>query len=99
MFQGIRSSVVAAHSIADQLAKTPLVPPNIPKMINDTANTAFITGMGHAMLIGAVIMIGAAVLTYIILPAQVIRPEEVPAHGEAVAAADGMEVEGLAAGD
>jgi hypothetical protein len=75
-FQGISSSIQGAHMVATSLAETPLVPPDVPQMIIDTANQAFVLGMNNAMLIGSIIMICTAVLTYFILPAHVRRSQD-----------------------
>jgi|FLYN01.1.fsa_nt_gi EmrB/QacA subfamily drug resistance transporter len=76
IWPAITSSIQGAHIVANRLAEVPLVPPDVPRQIIDTANAAFMTGMNNAMLIGSLIMIGTAVLTYFILPAQVGRSEE-----------------------
>jgi EmrB/QacA subfamily drug resistance transporter len=66
VFDATRLSVqqahVAAHSIAD---------PRIAQMVTGVANQAFISGMAEAMLVGALILAVAAVLTLAILPVQV----------------------------
>lgn len=75
-FQAISSSIQAAHIVANRLSELPIVPPEAPQLIIDTANQAFMTGMNNAMLVGSIIMVGAAVFTFIFLPAQVRRSEE-----------------------
>jgi len=63
---GVEEAHVAAHSIAD---------PRIAQMVTDVANQAFISGMAEAMLVGALILAVAAVLTFAILPVKV-RPAD-----------------------
>jgi len=59
---GIQEAHVAAHGIAD---------PRIAQMVTDAANGAFVSGMAEAMLVGAVILAVAAVLTFVVLPVKV----------------------------
>ncbi len=59
---GVQEAHVVARSIAD---------PRIAQMVADAANQAFVSGMASAMLIGAVILTVAAVLTFAILPVKV----------------------------
>lgn len=59
---GVQEAHVAAQSIAD---------PRIAQMVTDAANAAFISGMAEAMLVGAVILVVASVLTFAILPVKV----------------------------
>jgi hypothetical protein len=40
-------------------------------MVTDAANTAFVSGMAEAMLVGAVILAVAGVLTFAVLPVKV----------------------------
>ena len=70
-FEAISSSVQGAHVIAHHIGASP-----IAQTITDTANQAFVSGMTEAMLVGAVILGVASVLTFAILPAQVRHPEE-----------------------
>ncbi len=76
IWPAITNSIQGAHIVADRMSQIPLIPPDVPQQIIDTTNAAFMTGMNNAMLIGSIIMFGAAVLTYLILPAQVRRSEE-----------------------
>ena len=76
IWPAIESSIQGAHIVANRMAEVPLVPAEIPQQIIDTSNAAFMTGMNQAMLVGSLIMIATAVLTYFILPAQVRRSEE-----------------------
>ncbi len=64
---GVQEAHVAAHSIAD---------PCVAQMVVDAANQAFVSGMAEAMLVGAVILGVASVLTFAILPAQVGRSDD-----------------------
>jgi hypothetical protein len=59
---GVQQAHVAAHSISD---------PRLAQMVADAANTAFVSGMAEAMLVGAVILAVAAMLTFAILPVKV----------------------------
>jgi hypothetical protein len=76
IWPAIESSIQGAHIVASRMAEVPLVPAAIPQQIIDTSNAAFMTGMNQAMLVGSLIMLATAVLTYFILPAQVRRSEE-----------------------
>jgi len=70
-FDAISSGVQQAHVIAHSIAA-----PRIAQLITDAANQAFVSGMAEAMLVGAVILGVAAVLTFAILPAQVRRSDD-----------------------
>lgn len=95
-FAAISSSIQGAHIVASRLAGVPLVPPEVPQQIIDTANQSFMTGMTNAMLIGSIIMVGTAVLTYFILPTQVRRSEdETPAEHEVAPGATVPQTGGL----
>ena len=59
---GVQEAHVAAQSISD---------PHIAQMVTDAANAAFVSGMAEAMLVGAVILAVASVLTFAILPVKV----------------------------
>ncbi len=59
---GVQEAHVAAHNIAD---------PRVAQMVVDAANQAFVSGMAEAMLVGAVILGVASVLTFAILPIKV----------------------------
>lgn len=63
---GVQQAHVVATSIAD---------PRIAQLITGAANGAFVSGMASAMLVGAVILAVAAVLTFAILPVKV-RPAD-----------------------
>ncbi len=65
-FNAISSGVQEAHVVAQSIAD-----PRIAQMVTDAANQAFVSGMAEAMLVGAVILGVAAVLTFAILPAKV----------------------------
>ncbi len=67
----IRSGIQAAHIVA---AKIPSAA--ISQIIVDGSNNAFVSGMKEALLIGAIIMAAAAVVTLMILPAKVQPPVE-----------------------
>jgi EmrB/QacA subfamily drug resistance transporter len=72
IYEGIASSIQAAH----QIALTAPLPEAARQTIVDTANHAFVTGMTDAMVIGSVIMFIAAGVALLILPARVQRPQE-----------------------
>jgi EmrB/QacA subfamily drug resistance transporter len=96
IWPAITSSIQGAHIVADRMAQIPLVPAEIPQQVIDTANNAFMAGMNQAMLIGSIIMLCTAVLTYFILPAQVRRSEEdVHAEHEAAQATSVPQAGGL----
>jgi EmrB/QacA subfamily drug resistance transporter len=79
----IASSIQAAHAIAAD----PRVPAAFGKIILDTANGAFVDGMGHAMLIGAGIMAVSVVFVLVVLPSRIKdTTEEAPIEFEAVPA-------------
>lgn len=72
--EAIRSSIYGAHYVAEEVvSKLPLVGENLSNVIKETTSTAFVTGMQNALLVAAAIMVGAAVVTLLILPAR-IRP-------------------------
>ncbi len=66
---GVQEAHVAAHSMAD---------PHIAQMVTDAANQAFVSGMAEAMLVGAVILAVASVLTFAILPVKVRDSDDNP---------------------
>lgn len=74
-FEIISSSIQGAHVFAGRLAEEG-TPGMFVDRIVDTANAAFVNGMTEAMVVGAVIMFAASVLTLLILPAEVQRAEE-----------------------
>jgi EmrB/QacA subfamily drug resistance transporter len=67
----IGSGIQAAHIVA---AKIP--DPAISKTINDLTNSAFVSGMRGALLVGTIIMITAGVITLVILPSKIRPPTE-----------------------
>jgi hypothetical protein len=70
--EAIASSIQGAHIAA----ANPTVPDAARETIINMANGAFVNGMNDAMLIGAIIMYAASVLTLLILPSRVRRPQE-----------------------
>jgi EmrB/QacA subfamily drug resistance transporter len=64
----IGGSVQGAHIAAITVNNLPL-----SQVIVSTANNAFVSGMAHALLVGAIILVIASITTFIILPARV-RP-------------------------
>jgi MFS family permease len=65
-FDAISSGVQQAHVVANSVAD-----PRIAQLIADASNGAFVSGMAEAMLVGAVILGLASVLTFAILPVKV----------------------------
>jgi hypothetical protein len=88
----VENSIQGAHAVAAHLPS-----PELSHMVVNTANRAFVSGMTDAMQVGAVIMAVAALVAFVILPAQVIAPREkiASAPGEADVSAAGPSV-GLA---
>lgn len=76
-FSAISDSIQAAHIVAAD----PRVPDFAREAILSTADHAFVAGMNEAMLIGSVIMLFAAVVAYVLLPAEV-QPAEHGAYDE-----------------
>ena len=70
MFEGISSSIQAAHMIASN----PQVPEPFATMITGIADQAFVTGMNDAMLFGSAVMLVNALLVLLILPFASGRP-------------------------
>jgi hypothetical protein len=96
IWPAITSSIQGAHIVADRMSQIPLIPADVPQQIIDTTNAAFMTGMNQAMLVGAIIMLCTAALTYFILPAQVRRSEEEEhAEREAAQVTVGVQTSGL----
>ncbi|MDX1992098.1 MAG: MFS transporter [bacterium] len=71
IFTGIERSIQGAVAVAGRISAAN---PALADRILQESRMAFVDGMHTAMLIGAIIMIGAALLTLAILPAQVQRP-------------------------
>ena len=72
IFEGISSSIQAAHMIA----VNPQVPPAFAETITGVADRAFVGGMNDAMLFGAAVMLINAALVLLILPSHVRAPRE-----------------------
>jgi EmrB/QacA subfamily drug resistance transporter len=66
----VRSSVQGAHVIADKLGD-----PQLGQMIISQANQAFVQAASRTMLISAIIVVAAAVVSLIILPNRVHGPQ------------------------
>lgn len=64
--EAIRASITGAHVVAEQLPLAPLA-----KQLTDTANAAFVTGMQDALYVGTGILLAAAIITFLILPARI----------------------------
>jgi EmrB/QacA subfamily drug resistance transporter len=69
--EGIESSIQGAHMVAERIPD-----PTVSQTIIDVANHAFVTGMNDAFLVGCIIMMVTAVLTFIILPRDVQPSQE-----------------------
>ncbi len=69
--EAIRASITGAHVVAEQIPVAAMA-----KQLTDTANAAFVTGMKDALFVGAGILLAAAVITFIILPAHVQASQE-----------------------
>jgi len=63
----VRSSIQAAHITAEHLSI------DVAGIVDDGANRAFVSGMSHALFIGAFILWGTAIFTLAFLPTRV-RP-------------------------
>ena len=74
--EAIKSSIQAAHFVAND-PRAALFKDQILK----TVDTAFVNGMTHAMMIGAVVMFGGALFALVFLPAIAVRlaDDDVPA--------------------
>jgi predicted MFS family arabinose efflux permease len=64
---GVQEAQVAAHNIHDVQLST---------MINNEARTAFTSGMTHALVVASFILAVVAVITIVILPAQIRPPRQ-----------------------
>ena len=90
-FDAIAGSIQAAHIIA----ANPLMPANFSQQILTIANTSFVNGMTHAMLISSGIMGLAVIFVLLVLPnhvhvskmVEVINDPIVDIHAEAMPAA------------
>ena len=69
----IASGIVGAHQFATYI---PL--PQVQQSFISYVDRAFVSGMKEAMLIGAVVMVASALVIYLLLPAQIRRPESGP---------------------
>jgi EmrB/QacA subfamily drug resistance transporter len=70
IYATIASGIVGAHQIATYI---PL--PQVQQSFIVYVNRAFVSGMKEAMLIGAIVMVASALLIYLVLPAEIRRPE------------------------
>lgn len=68
--EAVRSSIQGAHITAAEL------PEDTAQLIVSTSNEAFTSGMVEAMLVGAIVMVGALLIVWRILPARItVSPE------------------------
>jgi len=90
-FALVERSIQGANGLAAGLSQNPQTAP-LAAQIHQTASDAFVHGMNNAMIVGAVIMMATAVLTLLILPAEIRHAEDMPeahAHDKhATSAAD-----------
>jgi EmrB/QacA subfamily drug resistance transporter len=73
IYATIASGIVGAHQFATYI---PL--PQVQQSFIVYVDRAFVSGMKEAMLIGAVIMVASTLVIYLVLPAQIMRPESEP---------------------
>jgi hypothetical protein len=69
-YEAIQNSIQSAHIVAEQF------PEDISELIISGTGEAFTSGMNEAMLIGAIVMGVAAVITLFILPNRIRPPQE-----------------------
>jgi EmrB/QacA subfamily drug resistance transporter len=69
--EAIRGSIQGAHAVADKVGV-----PQLAQLITAKADAAFVSGAVHALIVAAVIMVAASVLTMVILPNRVQAPQE-----------------------
>ena len=70
LLEAARNSIQGAHIAAQQLQS---INPTLARVIVDSANQAFMSGMVRATMIAGIIMVVASIVTFIILPMRV-RP-------------------------
>jgi EmrB/QacA subfamily drug resistance transporter len=70
IYATIASGIEGAHQFATYI---PL--PQVQQSFIVYVDRAFVSGMREAMLIGAVVMVASALVIYLVLPAQIRRPE------------------------
>lgn len=71
VYKAVEGSIQGAHMAAGMVPD-----PNLAQLIVNSANQAFTAGMTDGMLIGAVIMLVAAMVAFAILPSEVRRSSE-----------------------
>lgn len=69
-YEAIRNSIQSAHIVAEQF------PEDISRQITSGTSEAFTSGMNEALLIAAIVMMVAAVITLFILPNRIRPPQE-----------------------
>jgi len=72
LLEAARSSIQGAHIVAQQLQG---INPPLSGVIVESANQAFTSGMTRGILIAAIVMLVASLVTFVILPARV-RPSK-----------------------
>jgi EmrB/QacA subfamily drug resistance transporter len=78
------NSVQGAHQVAQTLGNAALA-----QTLTNLSNQAYVLGMQHALIVGVIVLLGAAVFTLRFLPATVRRQEEQPVGNSEVVAAVG----------
>ena len=73
LLEAARSSIQGAHLAAQQIQA---INPALAGMIIENANQAFMSGMVRGIMIAAIIMAVASLVTFVILPMRVRPPKE-----------------------
>jgi EmrB/QacA subfamily drug resistance transporter len=73
MLEMSQNSVQAAHLVAASLSNS-----SAAASLISAADQAYVDGMSQALIVGAVVLIGASLFALRFLPSQVLRTEEVP---------------------
>ena len=68
------NSVQAAHQVADALSS------NLRQVLLTASNQAYVTGMDHALIVGAIVLAVAALFVTVFLPAQIRYYDEIAAQ-------------------
>jgi EmrB/QacA subfamily drug resistance transporter len=78
----IQRGIQGAMMMADRVSANPLAA-SLAEEVRTTARAAFVEGMTHAMLIGAIVMFCAVVLVLVLLPHHVQSPKSVASEAAA----------------
>ena len=71
IYAGVRSSIQGAHIVAEKMPD-----PGLAQGILDVANQGFVSGMVDGLLIASIVMALTALVTFVILPRDVRKPED-----------------------